>query len=185
MFEVDTPVNLLLGALTGIAIGFLLQRAGLTRYRTILGQLLLARHTALRVTLTAIVVGSAGVYVVHALWKIPLHIEPATLLANVAGGGIVGVGMAILGYSPGTIAGAVGEGSRHAIFGVAGMFAGAALYAESYAWVKAKVLPVADLADATLADVTGLPVWVFIVLAAVLAGALFKLLAGTDLPERE
>lgn len=185
MFDVDTPLNLLLGGLTGIAIGFLLQRGGLTRYRTMLGQFLLARHTALRVMLTAIAVGSAGVYGMHALWKIPLHIAPATLLANVIGGGMVGVGLAILGYSPGTIAGAVGEGSRHAIFGVTGMFAGAALYAESYGWVKKEILPVADLGEATLADVAGLPVWVFIVLVAIGAGVILKLLAGTDLPERD
>ncbi len=185
MFEVDTPLNLLLGALTGIALGFLLQRGGLTRYRVVLRQFLLSGHTALRVLLTAIIVGSVGVCVMHALWDVPLHIEPATIPANVIGGVIVGVGMALLGYSPATVAGAVGGGSRHAIFGVAGMFVGAALYAESHAWVKAAIPSVANLGEATLTDVTGLPVWVFVVLVAVVGVAVGKLLAGTDLPTRE
>jgi hypothetical protein len=41
MFEVESPVNLALGLLTGIAFGFLLQKGRVAKYQTILGQLLL------------------------------------------------------------------------------------------------------------------------------------------------
>ena len=60
MFEFDTPTNLILGLVTGLVFGFLLQRGGVTRYRVILGQFLWVDHTVLRTMLTAVVVGSAG-----------------------------------------------------------------------------------------------------------------------------
>ncbi len=169
--------NLITGLLTGLVFGFLLQRGAVTRFRTIVGQFLWTDHTVLRTMLTAVVVGSIGVYAMHQLWDVPLHLKSATLLANALGGLIFGIGMAVLGYCPGTGVGAMGEGSRHAIFGVLGMLTGAALYAEVYPWVKATILPVGDLGKTTLAVQTGLSPWIIILVLAAAAGALFAILA--------
>jgi len=168
--------NLITGLLTGLVFGFLLQRGAVTRFRTIVGQFLWTDHTVLRTMLTAVVVGSIGVYAMHQLWDVPLHLKSATLLANALGGLIFGVSMAILGYCPGTGVGAMGEGSRHAIFGVLGMVGGAALYAEADPWVKSNILPVADLGKATFATQSGLSPWLFIIAMVLAAGVLFAAL---------
>lgn len=179
MLKADPNIlNLVYGLLTGLVFGFLLQRATVTRFRTIVGQLLWVDHTVLRTMFTAVVVGAVGVYAMVQLWDVPMHIKPATLLANAAGGIIFGAGMAILGYCPGTALGAVGEGSRHAIFGILGMITGAAIFAEVYPWVHAHIDPVADLGKATFATQTGLSPWVFIIPLIGIALIVFAILPG-------
>ncbi|NIN68518.1 MAG: YeeE/YedE family protein, partial [Anaerolineae bacterium] len=139
------PTTLLLGALTGLIFGFLLRKGGLTRFNVIVGQFLLEDFTVLKVMLTAIVIGSTGIYGMFQLGLIDgLHVKAAHLVANALGGLIFGAGMAILGYCPGTGVAALGNGSRDAIAGVAGMLFGAALYAEVYPWAKKHIVGLAD-----------------------------------------
>jgi len=160
------PASLFLGAFTGLAFGFLLQKGGVTRYEVIVGQFLLRDFTVTKIMGTAIAVGAVGIYGMNALGlEFSFHIKQAALLGNLLGGLLFGVGMALLGYCPGTGVAAMGEGSRHAIFGVAGMLAGAAGYAEAYPVMKASVLGVFNIGKATLATVTGFsPLWFIVIL---------------------
>jgi len=178
MFNFDTPLNLALGLATGVVFGFLLQRGGVTRFRTIVGQFLWVDHTVIRVMLTAVAVGAVGVWAMHSAIDVPLHVKSTALVANIAGGVIFGVGMALLGYCPGTGVAAIGDGSRHAIPGVLGMLVGAAVFAEAYPWLSANVLSVGDLGKVTFADVTGLSVWVFVAVLLVIAAVVLTLLHG-------
>ena len=53
--------QLILGLVSGVVFGFLLQKGGVTQYGTIIGQLLLTDFTVVRVMLTAVLVGMIGV----------------------------------------------------------------------------------------------------------------------------
>ncbi len=180
MFSVDTPLNLVYGAITGLVFGFLLQRAGLTRYRVIVGQFLFADNTMLKTMLTAVVVGAAGVYAMHlnpeVFGQVKLHVKPAALAANILGGLIFGVGMVLLGYCPGTGVAALGDGSRHAVFGVVGMLAGAAAYAELHPAIGERIGAVWNLGKITLPELTGLSAGVWIAGLAVIAVVLFAVI---------
>lgn len=157
------PGVLLNGALVGLVFGFLLQKGGVTRFQVILGQFLLKDFTMLKVMLSAVVVGGCGIYAMRALgMDVPLHVKNLELLGNALGGLIFGVGMAVLGYCPGTGVAALGDGSRHALFGVLGMVTGAALYAEVYPWMRSEVLGVGAGGKETMATVTGLSPWWFL-----------------------
>jgi len=169
----DTPDKLALGLITGVAFGFLLHKGQVTKFSTIVGQFLLKDFTVLKVMLTAVVVGGIGVYALHGMDLASLHIKPLILGGVVLGGLIFGVGMALLGYCPGTGVAAMAEGSRHAIFGVLGMLVGAAVYAEVAALMKATVLQIGDFGKLTFVDVTGLSPWVFLAALAVGATLLF------------
>lgn len=92
-----TP-RLLLGLLTGVLFGFILQRARLTRYATIVGFFRLTDLTMLKVMMAAIVSGMIGVYALHDLGLVNLHVKPVLLGANVVGGLIFGAGMLLLGF---------------------------------------------------------------------------------------
>lgn len=168
-----SPSSLLLGAITGLLFGFLLQKGGVTRFNVIVNQFLLRDFTVLKVMLTAIVVGSIGVYFFADAGLATLHVKKATLLGNVLGGAIFAVGMVVLGYCPGTAIAAIGDGAKDAIFGALGMFAGAALYAELHPWFKANVLGVGAIGDATLASISGLNPWAIIAGLTVVALLLF------------
>lgn len=163
-----------MGVLTGVIFGFLLQRAHVTRYSTIVGQFLLKDFTVLKVMGTAIVVGAIGIFGMKAMgMDFPMHVKSATLLANALGGLIFGVGMVVLGYCPGTGIAAIGDGSRHAIFGLFGAIVGAGVYAEMHAWLNTHLNKVIDLGKATFPSETGLSPWWFILATGVIAVALF------------
>src|SRR5690606_29645765 len=176
----DAPRMLLFGLLTGVVFGFLLQKAWVTRYRVILGQFLWVDHTVLRTMLTAVVVGSIGVYAMHQMWGTPLHLKNATIWGNVLGGAIFGVGMAILGYCPGTAVGAMAEGSRHAIPGVLGMLVGAGLYAEVEPWVSERIFAVWDLEKVTLPQIMHVSPWVLVIGMVIVAAGVFAALRDRD-----
>jgi len=171
------PRTLALGAITGLVFGFLLQRGGVTRYNIIVGQFLFKDFTVLKTMLTAIVVGAIGIYGMRALGMIDhMQVKGANLAMNAIGGLIFGVGMALLGYCPGTGVAAIGQGSRDAIFGLLGMVFGAAVFAESYAFLSSRLDPIGNLGKVTLADVAHISPWVFIAALAVIAAVLFTIL---------
>ncbi|MGV6815326.1 MAG: YeeE/YedE thiosulfate transporter family protein [Phycisphaerales bacterium] len=150
---IDSPNKVIMGALAGLVFGFLLQRGSVTRFGTIVDQLRLKDFTVLKVMLTAIVVGGIGIYAMRAMgMDIPLHIKGTKILGVALGGGIFGIGMATLGYCPGTVVAAIGDGSRHAWFGVLGMFIGAVVYIQTYPMIKEPILSKGDLGKVTLAS---------------------------------
>lgn len=104
-----------------------------------------------------------------------LPVDPAAAVEQLVaehGGRLFGAGMALLGYCPGTGLAALGDGSRHAWAGVAGMLAGAAVYAEAYPWVKANLLGVGSYGKITLPAATGVTPWIYfaVLLAAAVLG---------------
>jgi hypothetical protein len=75
---------------------------------------------------------------------------------------------------------ALGDGSRHAIPGLFGMLAGAAVYAELHLAIKSSLLSVLSYGKITLPGVLHISPWLFVVGLAVLAAGLFALLERTE-----
>jgi len=165
--------QLILGLVAGILFGFLLNKGGATEYDVIIGQLLLRDHTVLKIMLSAVVTGMLGVYALRSLGLAELHPKPGSLGISVIGGLIFGVAFAVLGYCPGTIAGAVGAGWLDAaVGGLVGMILGAGLYALAFPKLR-KVLRWGYWSDATLPEVLKVKnVWVVVIPAAGLIIAL-------------
>ncbi|CCU77801.1 hypothetical protein HSACCH_00174 [Halanaerobium saccharolyticum subsp. saccharolyticum DSM 6643] len=129
----ESKTRLLKGLGTGIIFGFLLQRGGVTDYNVLVGQLLLEDFTVAKIILTAIVVGMVGVHFLSDRDIIKLKPKSGSLKRTLSGGLIFGVGFALLGYCPGTIAGAIGQGSIDALIpGLLGIFTGSFLFAAFY-----------------------------------------------------
>jgi uncharacterized membrane protein YedE/YeeE len=74
---------------------------------------------------------------------------------------LFGMGMAILGYCPGTTVAACGEGRRDAMAGVLGMLVGAAVYVALYPILR-PLIQAGDYGKLTLPEATGIPEWVWI-----------------------
>jgi uncharacterized membrane protein YedE/YeeE len=168
------PKTLVLGAVTGLIFGFLLQKGGVTRYNVIVNQFRFKDFTVLKTMLTAIIVGAIGIYAMLQLGMIKgLQVKGAELAMNGVGGLIFGVGMVLLGYCPGTALAAVGQGSRDAIVGIVGALVGAAVYAEAYPLLAKTLQPIGNLGKITFADAAHASPWWFIVGLAVVAVGLF------------
>ncbi len=162
--------QLIYGLVTGILFGFFLQRGQVLRYDKQIGALRLMDMTILKFMLTAIFVGSVGIYLLKDLGIVKLSIKSTVLGATIIGGLIFGLGWGLLGYCPGTSIGAIGEGRWDGLWGLLGMLAGAAVYAEAYPLMKRTVLTWGDLGKITLPGILGINHWI-VVPVFVLAGA--------------
>jgi len=130
-----------IGFVVGILFGFLLQKGGVTNYNVIIGQLLLTDFTVVKVMLSAMVTGMIGVHLLRSLGLAALHPKPGSFGSVVIGGLIFGVGFGLLGYCPGTLAGAVGQGSLDALLGgMVGILIGAGLFAEFFPKLDKRLL---------------------------------------------
>lgn len=175
--------TLFFAAIFGLSFGFFLRKAKVTRFNTIVGQLLFKDFTMMKVMMTAIIVGSAGVYFMLQTGMIPeLLLSPATVQAVLVGGTVFGVGMAVLGYCPGTSIAALGDGSRDAIFGVVGMLTAVATFAEIYPWIKTKLTLAAPEAKVTLSSALGVSPWLLIASLAAFATLFFTLVSKKTKP---
>ena len=151
-----------LGLITGIAFGFLLQKGRVLRFEKQVGAMLLKDMTIFKFMLSAILVGMVGIQLLSSAEIISLGHKAMNLGAVLVGGALFGCGWAVMGYCPGTSIGAVGEGRWHAVFVVAGMVVGAALYAELYPLFKSTILAWKDFGKIGLADVLGISPWFII-----------------------
>lgn len=156
-------MNILVNGLTtGILFGFLLQKGRVVRYDKQIGALRLLDMTILKFFFSAIITGMAGVAVLQQLGITPPLILPANIGANIIGGLIFGLGWAILGYCPGTSLGALGEGSIDALWGILGMLAGTAIFAEMYPLMSKTILTWGMEGSITLPQILGINVWIVI-----------------------
>jgi hypothetical protein len=145
-------IQLAAGLLIGICFGFLLQRGGVTRYEVVIGQLLLKDFTVVKIMLTAILTGMIGVCALCSAGWATLSKKPGAVGSTVIGGLIFGVGFGLLGYCPGTMIGAVGQGSLDALFGIAGMLIGTAFYAALFPALSRSVLRKGDFGQITIPE---------------------------------
>ena len=93
-------MELLLGLITGIIFGFLLQKSQVLRFEKQVGFLLLKDMTIIKFMFSAILVGMVGVHFLNDLGTIDLKIKGTVVGAQVIGGLLFGIGWAIAGYCP-------------------------------------------------------------------------------------
>lgn len=162
------------GLITGIFFGFLLQRTELLRYDKQVGALRLMDFTIMKFMISAVITGMIGVFALRGLGYMELDLKATVLGTNIIGGLIFGLGWGILGYCPGTSAGALGEGRIDAVWGMFGMIAGSWAFAEFYPLTKSGIFAMGNFGKISLADMSGFPVVVVVALAvAILSGILW------------
>lgn len=170
------PVILVQGIIAGLVLGVLLQKSKLAQFNVIVGQFLLKDFTMLKVMMTAIIVGGIGIHALLGL-GLPLQFHPKglSILVVVVGGAIFGIGMAILGYCPGTCVAAAGQGSGDARWGILGMLLGAWAYAEVTGYFV-PYLRVGKVESTTLPTMFGVSPWFILLVLTIGAIVLFRML---------
>ena len=172
-----TKTQLLLGFAAGVLFGFLLHKGGATKYDVILGQLLLTDFTVLKIMVSAVVTGMLGIHLLKSIGLVRLHPKSGSWGGAAIGGLVFGVGFATLGYCPGTVAGAVGNGSLDALAGgVVGMLIGTGVFAALFPRLRRGILSRGMLGDLRLHAILGIPEWATVIpAAAILVLALLAL----------
>jgi hypothetical protein len=155
--------QLVIGFLIGVVFGFLLHKGGVTQYNVIINQLLLKDFTVVKVMLSAIVTGMISIHLLRIIGLATLHPKSGSFGSTVIGGLIFGIGFGILGYCPGTLAGAVGQGSLDALFGgIAGMLIGTGLFSALYLRLDTHLLNRGSFGDITMPELLKVNAWLII-----------------------
>ncbi|WP_299578167.1 YeeE/YedE family protein [uncultured Sunxiuqinia sp.] len=150
----------------GFLFGAALQHASLNKYNVISGMATLEDLTVAKAIALAIGVGVILINFEIGLGLATYHVKPFMVGGILIGGLIFGIGMAVLGYCPGTLAISLGEGSLDALTGIIGGMLGG--------WVYTLVLPSieplqgANLGKISLHSLTGENPTVFYLLVVVI-----------------
>jgi uncharacterized membrane protein YedE/YeeE len=161
-------MSLIYGLITGIIFGFFLQKAQVLRYNKQIGALRFLDMTIVKFMLSAIVVAAIGIYLFKDLGVIELNIKSTSIGALVVGGLLFGIGWGLLGYCPGTAAGALGEGRIDALWGILGMLCGGALYALIYPFMKTHIISIGNYGKISVPQIIGINHWIVIIVIAAL-----------------
>ena len=168
-------MTLVYGLFSGILFGILLQKAQVLRYDKQVGAMRFLDMTIFKFMLSAIIVACIGLYILKGFGLIHFSVKGTSIGAQLIGGSLFGIGWGVLGYCPGTAVGAVAEGRTDAIWGIFGMLGGAALYAETYPFMKANIIPLGNYGKITLPQVLGISPGIVIFIFALIVIAMFCL----------
>lgn len=146
----------------GFLFGSILQFSKLNRYNTISGMAMLKDLTMAKAIAVAIGLGIILVNIEIALGFASYHVKPLVLGGILMGGILFGIGMAVLGYCPGTITVSMGEGSLDALSGFVGAIAAGILYSLAVPSIKGVLGP--DMGQPSLAALFDKPGAVFYLL---------------------
>ncbi len=116
----------------GFVFGAILQYARLNRFDTIAGMATLRNLTVAKTISFTIGLGVLLLQAEIFMGWGDYHIKPLLLTGIVAGGALFGMGMAILGYCPGTVAISLGQGNLDALGGILGGLVGSLVFAVCY-----------------------------------------------------
>jgi hypothetical protein len=176
-FPFENPGILVL-VLVGVLFGYFIESAGLSSPRKLTAQFALRDWTVFRVMFVAIVVAAIGLWLFDVAGWLrfdALKIPTMFFWAMALGGALLGAGMAIGGYCPGTSVVGLFAGRLDALFFMLGMMLGMMVFAVSYDSLQPIYTTGKGPAGQTLAGLTGLPTWLWLLVLAGMAWGGFRL----------
>jgi uncharacterized membrane protein YedE/YeeE len=142
------------GLAIGIIFGAALVLAALADPDKIIGTLRLKDLHAMRTIIVFVLVGMFGTWILQSFGLAHLSIKPATILAVLLGGALLGIGFGMTGYCPGTGLACAASGRLDALVTVIGMFFGALVYILIHPAVAQPLEKIADYGKTTLPEIT-------------------------------
>ena len=166
------------GLLSGVLFGYVLENAGFASPRKLTAQFRLIDWSVFKVMFTAVIVAAIGLTGATALGLMPangIYIPTTFFWATLTGGALIGAGMAVGGYCPGTSAVGLASGRVDGLFFILGMVVGTSLFAGVFDPIKGFYLAAQGPQGETLGTLFGVPAWAVIGALIVIAVAGFAL----------
>lgn len=132
---IGNELNFIVAIFIGIAFGFILEQAGFSTSKKLVGLFYGYDFTVLRVFFTAGVTAMIGVIALDHWGMLDMslvYVNPTFLWSAIVGGLIMGLGFVIGGFCPGTSVCAAAIGKIDAMIFVGGSFLGVMIFAEGY-----------------------------------------------------
>lgn len=150
------------GILLGLIFGYVLENAGFGSGCKLTAQLRLQDWAVFKVMFTAILVAAGGLYALQAMGMVTMDnmFVPSVLLwGSSLGGVLIGAGMAIGGYCPGTSMVAFCSGKLDGLVFIIGLGSGTLLFNSVYASIKSWVWMQVGPDSLTLPQLLHMPAW--------------------------
>lgn len=168
-----TPLS---GLVFGFLFGYVLQRGGLGNGCRLSAQLRLKDWTVFNVMFTAIIVAAGGLYLLQfaglVSWS-ELYVPTTYLWATLTGGALVGAGMGVGGYCPGTSVIGAAAGRLDGIVFFVGLVLGVVVFADLFPGLQPLLNAAPGPQAQTLGELLHIPnglVLVLLIAAAALVG---------------
>jgi rhodanese-related sulfurtransferase/uncharacterized membrane protein YedE/YeeE len=132
---ISNNLNLIVALVIGILFGAILEQAGFSTSKKLVGLFYGYDFTVLRVFFTAGIVAMIGVMGLEHYGLIDMglvYVNPTFLWSAIIGGLIMGLGFVVGGFCPGTSVCAAAIGKVDAMIFIAGAFIGVLVFAEGY-----------------------------------------------------
>jgi uncharacterized protein len=132
---ITDELNLIVALVLGIGFGFVLEQAGFSSSRRLVGLFYGYDFTVLRVFFTAAVTAMAGVLLLGSAGLLDtdmIYVNPTWLVPAIAGGIVMGIGFVVGGYCPGTSVCAASIGKIDALWFIGGGLLGVFIFGELY-----------------------------------------------------
>ncbi len=172
----EIPVLIIFGAL----FGYFLEASGLGSPKKLNAQFVLKDWSVFKVMFTAIVVAAAGLLILGSemLWLIDsstFNIPTTFFWAMLIGGALLGIGLNVGGYCPGTSVVGFFSGRIDALFFIIGIIIGVLLFAILFEYIEPLYLAAQGPESQTLSELIDLPAWTIVIILFILAVAGFIL----------
>ncbi len=154
---IGNELNFVVAILIGIAFGFILEQAGFSTSKKLVGLFYGYDFTVLRVFFTAGITAMIGVVALGHFGLLDLsliYVNPLFVWSAIVGGLIMGLGFVIGGFCPGTSVCAAAIGKIDAMIFVLGGFIGVFIFAEGYPLFE-ELYKADNLGFITIYDLTG------------------------------
>jgi hypothetical protein len=152
-------IAIVVGLLMGTVFGFALEKSRVFEPGIIVGQMQLRNFIMLKVFLTAVATGAVVLAALNGFGIVKLQPKAALYAADIVGGLILGVGIALAGACPGTTLAQIGAGYRDALFTLAGGLVGAVAFSYAQPWLNTTFLASGD-GKIIFTDLIGIPYWI-------------------------
>jgi len=132
---IGNDLNFIVALVIGVLFGIILEQAGFSTSKKLVGLFYGYDFTVLRVFFTAGIVAMIGVISLEHFGLLDInltYINPTFLWSAIVGGLIMGLGFVVGGFCPGTSICAAAIGKIDAMIFVAGSFIGVLIFAEGY-----------------------------------------------------
>jgi hypothetical protein len=166
------------GLLSGVLFGYALEAAGFGSPRKLTAQFSLRDFSVFKVMFTAVLVSAIGLYILRTMGLMAgnaVFIPTLFFWAILAGGLLIGAGVALGGYCPGTSVVGVASGRIDAVLFGIGMVLGTSAFAWVYEPLTGFYMAAQGPAAQTLPQLFGLPEWAVLLVLVILAAVGFRL----------
>lgn len=166
MNYVTGSVEIFVAIFFGFLFGYFLEVSGLGSPKKLNAQFTLKDWSVFKVMFTSIVVASVGLWLLSLVGLIDFaafKIQTSYFWAMLIGGALLGIGLSVGGYCPGTSIVGLFSGRLDALFFMIGIVIGTFIFALSFDGIQGLYMAAKGPSRETLSQLLHVPIWVILI----------------------